>query len=115
MTNEPLDIQAWSAETQEVCRLCLGKLKSILEQVDVNEIEVRDAKGLYNLSNSVAAVSKAIHALEMSTRDRNSILREIREQFTAECKKIMASEPELMDQVLTVLERAERLAQLENQ
>lgn len=64
---EPLNLQEWSEETQQICRLALGKLKSILEAVRTEDIKVTDAKGIYNLSNSVAAVSKAVHALEMST------------------------------------------------
>lgn len=109
MKNEPLNIEQWSSETQEVCRLCLGKLKSILEQVNVEEIEVRDAKSFYNLSNSIAAVSKSVHQLEMSSRDRSLVLRDVRRGFVAECQRLMSDQPELMVQVLEILERAETL------
>ncbi len=110
---EPLNIDAWSQQTQKICRQTLGKLEAILHQVDTSQIRIDDAKGVYNLANSIAAISKSVHLLEMSSRDRQSIIAEIKHEFQNECKRVLSGEPELLEGMMTVLQRVEDQLSLE--
>lgn len=105
----PLDIEKWSKETQRTCNLCLTKLQSILQRVDTEMIKVESPSELYNLCNSVAAVSKAVHALEMSTRDRKILLLEIKHEFQKDCQKLMKARPDLHEQILDLIDNAEAI------
>lgn len=104
---EPLNIEAWSQQTQRICRQTLEKLEAILHQVDTSEIRIDDAKGVYNLANSIAAISKSVHLLEMSSRDRQSVIAELKHEFQMECRRVLSGEPELLEGMLQVLDRVE--------
>lgn len=107
-----IDVESWRTETEDAVRVAIEKVKFVLQQVDSNKIIVHDANDLYKVSNSLASLSKSIEVIERSSRDRNSLLRQVADEMKAEVRGLLASEPELIVQVLGVIDYAEDRLQI---
>ena len=110
----PIDVESWRTETEDAVRVAIGKVKIVLQQVNPDKIVVNDANDLYKVSNSLASLSKSIEAIERSSRDRNSLLRQVADEMIAEVRGLLASEPELIAQVLEVVDYAEERLQIKS-
>lgn len=110
----PIDVESWRTETEDAVRVAIGKVKIVLQQVNPDKIVVNDANDLYKVSNSLASLSKSIEAIERSSRDRNSLLRQVADEMKAEVRGLLASEPELIAQVLEVVDYAEERLQIKS-
>lgn len=107
-----INIESWRDETENSVKIAISKVKDVLKQVRPENIQVENANDLYKVSNSLASLSKSIEAIERSARDRASLLSQVSEQIKAEIRSLLAAEPELINQVLQVVDSAERRLQL---
>lgn len=107
-----INIESWRDETEISVKIAISKVKDVLKQVRPENILVENANDLYKVSNSLASLSKSIEAIERSARDRASLLSQVSGEIKAEIRILLASEPELISQVLQVVDTAERRLQL---
>ena len=107
-----IDIESWRQETEDAVRVAIGKVKIVLQQVNPDKIVVNDANDLYKVSNSLASLSKSIEAIERSSRDRSALLSQVANEMKAEIRGLLATKPELIREVLDVVDDSERRLQL---
>ncbi|MDD3473513.1 MAG: hypothetical protein PHS86_12080 [Syntrophaceae bacterium] len=109
-----IDIESWRDETEISVKIAISKVKDVLKQVKPENIQVENANDLYKVSNSLASLAKSIEAIERSSRDRHSLLAQVGEEIKAEIRSLLAGEPELIAEVLEVVEHAKNRLQIES-
>lgn len=107
-----IDIDSWREQTEDSVKVAIGKVRTVLEQVVPESIQVENANDLYKVSNSLASLSKSIEAIERSARDRSALLSQVANEMKAEIRGLLATKPELIREVLDVVDDAERRLQL---
>lgn len=107
-----IDIDSWREQTEDSVKVAIGKIRTVLEQVVPESIQVENANDLYQVSNSLASLSKSIEAIERSSRDRSALLSQVANEMKAEIRGLLATKPELIREVLDVVDDAERRLQL---
>ncbi len=109
-----INIESWRDETEISVKIAISKVRDVLKQVRPENIQVENANDLYKVSNSLASLAKSIEAIERSARDRNILLVQVAEQMKGEIRSLLAGEPELIAEVLEVVEHARKRLQIES-
>lgn len=96
----------------EAAKIALDKLQTVLKSIDAETIQVNDSKGLYNISNSLAGTARIIADLERASRERETLIQETGELLKIELRQLLNQQPELLEEIYQVLNKAESRLQL---
>lgn len=88
----------------EGCEIGLSKLRTILDSIDTSKIRVDDPKQIMNLANAFSGLTRAYTDLMRESRDTRSLLIEVHEQVKQLFRAQMATRPDLLHEVLTMLD-----------
>jgi hypothetical protein len=93
-----IQIEKFLNETQVACH-------KALKLISANLSKDLDTKSLYNLSNSISALSRSISDLDKASRDRLSLVTQVAEEMKVLFKRTLEGYPELCDQVIEVIDQ----------
>ncbi len=93
-----IQIETFLNETQAACH-------KALKLISANLSKDLDTKSLYNLSNSISALSRSISDLDKASRDRHSLVTQVAEEMKILFRKTLEQYPELCEQVIEVVEK----------
>ena len=99
-------------KAMEAAKIALDKLQTVLQSIDADTIRINDSKGLYNISNSLAGTARIIADLERASRERETLIQETGELLKAELRQLLNQQPELLEEIYQVLNKAESRLQL---
>ena len=99
-------------KAMEAAQIALDKLQTVLKGIDAETIQVSDSKGLYNISNSLAGTARIIADLERASRERETLIYETGELLKAELRHLLGQQPELLEEIYQLLNKAEDRLQL---
>jgi hypothetical protein len=108
-----VETKDWIRECEEGAKLALRKIHKVMESVDTSQIEITDANSLYKLSNSYAAILKGWEGIERATRDRGSLLVQLTDELKSTMRRLLDSEPELVQRIHKVIDQAQAQLLLE--
>jgi len=83
----------------------IRRIWKIVEKSNLDEIRVESTKDLYNLSNSISGLAKAVEGIERSARDRRQLQAGVREELVHAIRHELRQHPELVKQFLDVIEK----------
>lgn len=99
-------------KAMEAAKIALDKLQTVLKSIDADTIRINDSKGLYNISNSLAGTARIIADLERASRERETLIEETAELMKIELRQLLNQQPELLEEMYQVLNKAESRLQL---
>ena len=106
------DVPVIVDKAMEAAKIALDKLQTVLKSIDAEAIQVDDSKGLYNISNSLAGTARIIADLERASRERETLIQETAELMKIELRQLLSQQPELLEELYQVLNKAESRLQL---
>ena len=93
-----IQIEKFLNETQTACH-------KALKLISANLSKDLDTKSLYNLSNSISALSRSISDLDKASRDRLSLVTQVADEMKVLFRRTLEQYPELCEQVMDVIEK----------
>jgi len=98
------------AEFEKTLKTAHGLLQSLFVKIDSDQIAVVDTNDLYKISNSLSGLTRALVEIQRWQAERHGFLDEAAEQIAAQFRSLLAERPELLEEILELLEESKERA-----
>ena len=98
------------AEFEKTLKTAQSLLQSLFVKIDSDQIAVVDTNDLYKISNSLSGLTRALVEIQRWQAERHGFLEEAAEQIAAQFRSLLAERPELLEEILELLEESKERA-----